>query len=750
VRTSDSEVFTLTGGAWVDQGWKAGGSIASTPVVAKARRGSALPLTSGWNKVPLDTVMFDSLGNIAQTANGRMLVPYTGFYQVNGQCGEYQGGEMLVIVCVNGAIDSATSMRGTRTSQTGYNNGVVSGVMSLTAGDYVEMYCYTQQTVTLTCSPPDVSWMSISLLQPGVGPQTHWFSYVGTGTPATGTFAGELDSDMAIRTSDGEVFRRIIGAWVDQNWKAQAGLNQTPATTRMYRSTAFSVTTANAWTKIPLDAVTFDTVGMASVANGRVNILTDGYYKVDANIVQNTTATGTYTLIGAAIFHNGGLAAQNYSGPAIQSFGSATISDVIQCKAGDYIELCVASGQLTALNIGAIDNYLAVTLASSGPGPQGQRGSNWFTYTGSGTPAAGTFTGELDGDMAVRQSDSEVFRRVSGAWVDQGWKQQTGMATMDTMHIVGNSGEPAFANGWVNYGGGYNNCGFRKYPDGKVTLKGLVTSGAGGGSAIFTLPGPCCPPGHQLRDVQSSAGVARIDIQTTGAVTMQSAAGAGVWVSLDDIEFDTETVSVMAAGPMGPKGDPGTASFSDEVQQINVPSLAATPILCTFAAVLNGNADIEYEVILDLLTTGVAAQFACWVQPQTGSASFTTWVEQFAYTGDTGQTFTNSVQGNASMTPYGFAVGHNGWSSGGRLHAEARISALIISGQGAANVGRTGNHNGAFVPNGTSADHYTFRGSTTWWDAVTNITSLRVVLLGTSGANVAGAATGRASLRILR
>jgi hypothetical protein len=52
-------------------------------------------------------------------------------------------------------------------------------------------------------------------------------------------------------------------------------------------------------------------------------------------------------------------------------------------------------------------------------GSQGQRGSLWYSYMGTGTPPAGTFAGEADGDYAVRSNDGELFKRVSGAWVDQ-------------------------------------------------------------------------------------------------------------------------------------------------------------------------------------------------------------------------------------------------------------------------------------------------------------------------------------------
>jgi hypothetical protein len=572
VRTSDTEVFALTASGWVDQGYKAGGSIASTPVVAKARRGSSLAVGGGWVKVPLDTLIFDSLGSIVQTANGRMVVPYTGYYQVSAQMGE-AATELLLYLAVNGAIDAAPGIRGTRTPNTPSNtaNGVLTGTIPLNAGDILEMYVWTPSATTLTCFNADVSWFSLAMIQPGVGPQgTRWNSYGGTGTPPANTFTGETDGDMAIRTSDSEVFKRVSGAWVDQNWKMAAGVNQVAVGARMYRSAAYTPA-ANAWVKIPLDTVSFDTTGagMASAANGRVNILFDGLYQIDANVFQNVSATGTYTNYGVQVLKNGTTVLQSYSGPAVATYAGMVGSDKVQCKAGDYIELYIASSQSAALNTGPYTNYLSVALISAGPGPQGQRGSNWFTYTGAGTPAAGTFTGELDGDMAVRASDGEVFKRITGAWVDQNWKQSTGMATMDIWHFVGNTGEPAFVNGWVNYGSGYGNASFRKFPDGKVKCAGLIRAGTIP-STIFTLPPGYRPNQNQIYGSASNDVFGEMRVNTDG--TVATSISNNGWVTLDDIEFDTGTVTNYAVGTRGSNwfayggaGAPPTPSFTGEI-----------------------------------------------------------------------------------------------------------------------------------------------------------------------------------------
>lgn len=59
--------------------------------------------------------------------------------------------------------------------------------------------------------------------------------------------------------------------------------------------------------------------------------------------------------------------------------------------------------------------------AQGAQGPAGARGSLWYTYNGAGTPPDNTFAGEADGDYAIRSSDDELFKRVGGHWVDQGF-----------------------------------------------------------------------------------------------------------------------------------------------------------------------------------------------------------------------------------------------------------------------------------------------------------------------------------------
>ena len=145
----------------------------------------------------------------------------------------------------------------------------------------------------------------------------------------------------------------------------------------MYRSTAWSPTTAIAWQKVPVDATCRFRLPQAGWRRCRAvgsTFLTAGTYQVDANALFGVSGTGTYTTVGVGVYKNGVQLCQNYAVPAVQSWVSPTVSDKVQCAAGDYLELFVINSQGTAMNITSADNYFAVALITAGPGPQGPQG----------------------------------------------------------------------------------------------------------------------------------------------------------------------------------------------------------------------------------------------------------------------------------------------------------------------------------------------------------------------------------------
>lgn len=128
---------------------------------------------------------------------------------------------------------------------------------------------------------------------------------------------------------------------------------------------------------------------------------------------------------------------------------------------------------------------------------------------------------------------------------------------MDTWHVIGAADQPVFQNNWVNLGGSASTAAFRKYPDGKVRLRGGIKSGVIPNAAIFTLPVGYRPLADMDYAVASAGAFGRVVVEAaTGNVYPQN--GSNVTFFLNGVEFDTETVNQFAVGPQGPKGDSGS------------------------------------------------------------------------------------------------------------------------------------------------------------------------------------------------
>lgn len=236
---------------------------------------------------------------------------------------------------------------------------------------------------------------------------TQWFTYTGTGVPAPGAISAAVDGDMAVRQSDSEVFQRVAGVWVDQQYALGYAMQ---TAMRAYRNAAF--TTGVGWNKIPLDTVSYDPSGNFQLANGRYICPVNGFYQVNASSASNAAASeGLIT----SIYKNGleiARGSRTLTGAA--GLYNLSASDILQCNAGDYIEMWVydSIGSHT-LEIQSGDNYMSVVRVDV----SGRPGTSMRQYTGSGTP---TITG-INGDLAMRTSDGEIFQMVAGAWTDQNY-----------------------------------------------------------------------------------------------------------------------------------------------------------------------------------------------------------------------------------------------------------------------------------------------------------------------------------------
>jgi hypothetical protein len=110
----------------------------------------------------------------------------------------------------------------------------------------------------------------------------------------------------------------------------------------------------------------------------------------------------------------------------------------------------------------------------------------------------------------------------------------------DIWHLIGTAGEPAFQNAWVNHGAAGSPAGFRKTPDGRVSLQGLIKSGtvdATDTQPTFTLPAGYRPSATQRFPAPSAGLYGQVDITAAGLVVV--AKGTNSDVDLAGIEFDT-------------------------------------------------------------------------------------------------------------------------------------------------------------------------------------------------------------------
>lgn len=95
---------------------------------------------------------------------------------------------------------------------------------------------------------------------------------------------------------------------------------------------------------------------------------------------------------------------------------------------------------------------------------------------------------------------------------------------------------PTLANGWANFGGGFNPAGYWKDPAGVVHLRGLLASGTlNGAAAMFTLPAGYRPANTEMFVAISNNAVGRVDVRNTGDVV--PTIGSNTNFSLDGMTF---------------------------------------------------------------------------------------------------------------------------------------------------------------------------------------------------------------------
>lgn len=326
---------------------------------------------------------------------------------------------------------------------------------------------------------------------------------------------------------DTETVSNMFGTKGDKGDKGDTGANGNNlavAAASIALASGVPVNIAGGWKNLPIPALTtIDPADGFTIVAGAVQVKDAGWYSVESGIFINAGAANQiYGSISTSPVPGDGTVANSSNPP--DAYNRVNLSGSIKLAAGDKIYVHANSGSASPVNA-QLQNF---SISKIG-GPSGA--------IGPAGPAGGNAT-----------------------------------VPMDPWHYVGTAGEPAFSAGWSNYGGSYGTVGFRKDPLGRVHLRGLVQTPAAPaiGATIFTLPAGYLPPiGRQavLDTSYNAVGVCRIDVGTDGIVKfMQSdtAITAGGFITFDSLYFDTDTVTQMPTGPMGPTGPGGSVLVQDE------------------------------------------------------------------------------------------------------------------------------------------------------------------------------------------
>ena len=103
----------------------------------------------------------------------------------------------------------------------------------------------------------------------------------------------------------------------------------------------------------------------------------------------------------------------------------------------------------------------------------------------------------------------------------------------DSYHVIGQPGQPAFENSWVNYDiTSYQAASFWKDRN-MVHIAGLVKSGSS--FTVFTLPSGYRPPFAEFFPAATDTGYGSVVVGADGHVSLIS--GGTGWASLSPISF---------------------------------------------------------------------------------------------------------------------------------------------------------------------------------------------------------------------
>lgn len=200
-----------------------------------------------------------------------------------------------------------------------------------------------------------VDWNSTTLIE-----ITNWPLLHGSTMPQPG--------DDVLLIEDDQRYLRCI--W----W---SGPDPTSTAARVYRLAP--ATTSTGWNKIQFDTVDFDEgMNWDVLTNHRYTVPQFGTYHISGQV--ETAVAGSTISMYVSIYQNGDEARRGGRRDDVSSTGTdvaLTVSDLVQCYKGDYIELWVYTSQVVALAVnvdalyggytaqsGSVTNYLSIAQVS--------------------------------------------------------------------------------------------------------------------------------------------------------------------------------------------------------------------------------------------------------------------------------------------------------------------------------------------------------------------------------------------------
>jgi len=258
-----------------------------------------------------------------------------------------------------------------------------------------------------------------------------------------------------------------------------------------------------------------------------------------ANTLGANIAANGYNFTGAGTVGAGAILAANYYG-GTASGGTATISSTTHATKGKLLFGTASAFDETnnALGLNTLSPdglQVGCAVAESARGVDNVRmgvvsgapriiledagATQWNVDNFNGAfrifnPGTVRLTLDTSGNLDI----AGIFT-LSGSRIGEGWTAVT------------------FNTGWGNLGGGWQGAAYKKIGD-MVFLRGVVARSSGVETTMFTLPSGYRPAGNHLYPIVSNNDIGRVDLSTTGALTV-SVGSPDAWVGLDGIFFST-------------------------------------------------------------------------------------------------------------------------------------------------------------------------------------------------------------------